>query len=181
MRILLYLSLVSLLPSNTLWAFASGAGTCTVVANFSTITAMGSRTRNETPGPYSVTSDVSAYLPGVPVTLTLNGPTFTGVMFSVVNSAGSRVGQFDVSSGVRDCDGTGLSLTHNADFGSVTSRQLIWHPPATDVGPVYVLGYVLSGTRGMPVSQEFFRFVRNDDSALELPFDQLFVDGFESP
>lgn len=180
MRTTLCLTLLILFPSS-LWAFASGAGTCTVVADFSTITSMNSRTRNETPGPYSVSSNVSHYLPGVPVTLTLNGPTFTGVMFSVVNESGTPVGLFDVSTGVRDCDGTGMSLTHTTSFGSVMSRQLIWNPPATDVGPVYVLGYVLAGTRGMTASQEFYRFVRDDDSALQISSGLLFEDEFESP
>ncbi len=179
MRHAVYVALLCLFPSSAAWAFPGGAGTCTVVADFQTITAMASRQRNETPGPYSVTSSTLDYQPGVPVTLTLNGPTFTGVMFSVVDEAGTPVGTFDVSAGVRDCDGSGMSLTHTDTFGSVMMRNLVWNPPVTNVGSVYVLGYVLSGTRNMIPSQEFFRFVRDDDSALEITSD-IFTDGFES-
>ena len=163
----------------TAHGFAGGAGTCEVTANFSTITSMNSRTRNENPGNYTVTSNMETYTPGQSLDLTLAGPTFTGVMFSVVDGSGTAVGTFGTDAQVRGCNGTGMSVTHTSGFGSVMSKTLTWTAPATDVGPVYVLGYVLSGTRGNTASQEFFRFVRDDDSALEILPPDIFTDGFE--
>jgi len=176
-------SLSVFLAHGQLFAFAGGAGTCVVVADFSTITAMASRTRNETPGPYSVTANVAAYEPGAAVELTLSGPTFTGVMFNVVDETGTPVGTFSTDAGTRECaGGGGMSITHNAQFGNNMTTTLTWNPPAQGVGTVYVLGYVLSGIRGMISSQEFYRFVRDDNSALvleQLDTDLVFTNGFE--
>lgn len=179
--IIFVVSLMLGFPSFVL-AFGSGAGTCDVVADFSTITAMGSRPRNQNPGSYVMTSSSSVYNSTDFIELTISGPTFTGVVVSVVDENGIKVGTFDFATEteVRDCDGSAMAATHTTQHGSVNSRTVFWIPPIEPVGPVYVLSYVLSGTRGMTTSQEFYRFVRDDDSALVLtPSDVIFASGFE--
>lgn len=169
MRNLMVLILSFLIYSDTVSAFAGGAGTCDVVADYSTITAMGSRTRNPNPGSYTMTSNTPFYNSTDPVEITINGPTFTGIMMEVVDENGNKVGSFDTNeSQVRDCAGAAMALTHTNQHGNVMQRTVFWVPPAEPVGNVYVLAYVLSGTRGNIPSQEFFRFVRDDDSALKI-------------
>lgn len=171
------------------FAFGSGAGTCDVVADFSTITGMKSRTRNENTGGYVLSSNVSTYNPfeHVELTLTATGPenqsTFTGIVVSVVDEKGTKIGtfNFDEETEIRDCGGSAMmAATHTSDHGSVGSRTLFWIPPSELVGDVYVLAYVLSGERGNTSSQQFYRLVK-DDGALVLTegTDLIFLNGFE--
>ncbi len=169
MRYLISFVLLVVAYSGTVSAFAGGAGTCDVVADYSTITAMGGRTRNPNSGTYTMTSNTSFYNSTDPVEITINGPTFTGIMMEVVDENGNKVGSFDTNDNqVRDCAGGAMALTHTNQHGNVMERTVFWVPPAEPVGNVYVLAYVLSGTRGNIPSQEFFRFVRDDDSALSI-------------
>ncbi len=178
----LIISILLFGQANSAFAFPSGAGTCDVVADFSTITAMGTRTRNQTPGPYVLTSDSPVYNNTDFVELNISGPVFTGIVVSVVDENGTKVGTFDFATEteVRDCDGAAMAATHTSQHGDVMSRTVFWVPPAESVGTVYVLAYVLSGQRGMQASQEFYRFVRDDASALAImPSDVIFASNFD--
>jgi len=157
----------------------SGSPICNVFADYSNITAMTDRDRNFNSGEYSLTSNVSEYNVFEHVELTISGPTFIGLMFTVVDSNGQNVGQFSPDSQVDGCNGNAMSITHNQDFGS-NSKTLFWIPPDNLVGDVFVEGYVLSGMLNDRDSQSFYRFVRDDQSALELTeSDVLFSNGFE--
>ena len=178
-----------LLTSNNVYAFGTGAGTCDVVADFSTITAMGDRVRNETPGDYQLSSNVSEYnvFEHVELTMTANGTgdqsTFTGIVVSVVDESGNKVGtfNFDDETEVRDCGGSAMmAATHTSTHGSTNSRTLFWIPPSEPVGNVYVLAYVLSGERGDTQTQQFFRMVRGDGAiTLSESLDVIFLNYFE--
>jgi hypothetical protein len=163
------------------WGFGTGAGTCDVVADFSTITAMNSRTRNQTPGPFSLSADSGFYINSDFVEITLSGPAFTGIVVSVVDENGTKVGTFDFNNEteIHNCGGNAMAATHTNTHGSVTSRSLFWIPPAEPVGPVYILAYVLSGQRGDQANQQFYRFVRDDESAVTLLSDVIFGSGFD--
>ncbi|MGJ8662943.1 MAG: reeler domain-containing protein [Marinicella sp.] len=176
--------------SSTVWAFGSGAGTCDVVADYSTITAMGSRFKNPNHGDYELTANVDTYntTEHVEITLTAGGSgdqsTFTGLVVSVVDDVGNQVGtfNFDEEIGIHECGGSAMmAATHNGSHGDVMSRTLFWVPPSELVGDVYVLAYVLSGVRGSIPTQQFYRFVREDGSALmiEEQEDLIFYSGFE--
>ncbi|MCX7553568.1 hypothetical protein OS175_06725 [Marinicella sp. S1101] len=169
-------------------AFASGAGTCDVVANFSTITGMQSRTRNQNTGGYVLSSNVSEYnvFEHVEITLTATGAgnqaTYTGIVISVVDGKGQKVGtfNFDDETEVRDCGGSAMmAATHTSSHGNVGSRTLFWIPPTEPVGEVYVLAYVLSGARGNQSSQEFYRLVRNDGAIIITESDVIFLNSFD--
>ena len=178
-----------MLLSDAVMAFGSGAGTCDVVDDFSSITGMQSRTRNENPGGYELSSNVMTYNPfqHVELTLTATGigdqSQYTGIVVSVVDEAGNKVGtfNFDDETEVRDCSGSAMMVsTHTSDHGSVGSRTLFWIPPSALVGDVYVLAYVLSGERGNTSSQEFYRLVRGDGAiSLAESVDVIFLNGFE--
>jgi hypothetical protein len=64
-------------------------------------------------------------------------------------------------------------------FGNVTSYTLFWIPPATNVGPVYVEGYILKGERGITNTQEFYRFVKDDSNPVVIKSRDVFTNGFE--
>ena len=161
-------------------ALPNGAPICTVEADFSNITGMQGRTRNENPGGYSVTAPAS-YSPGETIDLTVSGPQFTGIMFAVVDSNGNNVGTFAPDVGTNSCDGASMAITHSSGFGNQTSRTLEWTAPNSDVGTLYVEGYVLAGARGDQGNQEFFRLVRDDGAAvIQGPPDAIFADDFES-
>lgn len=167
-------------------AFSSGAGTCVVDADYNSITAMADRFKNFNHGSYTVTPNVSEYLPGQVVELTLAGPEFTGLMFTVVDENGNNVGTFAPEANfVHECTGANstnppaAAVTHLSSFGNLTSYTLFWIPPTQSVGKVYVLGYVLKGQRFNTAQQEFFRFVRDDNSALSINSGILFSNGFE--
>ena len=102
-------------------------------------------------------------------------------MVSVVDGGGTKVGTFDFNgeTQVQNCGGNAMAATHTSTHGNVTSRSLFWIPPAEPVGPVYILAYVLSGQRGDQANQEFYRFVRDDDSAVTLLSDVVFAAGFD--
>lgn len=160
-------------------AYGHMAGTCDIDQDFSSIYAMQDRVRNQNHGSYSVTSNMDTYISGQPVELTISGPDFTGIVFAVVDGNGNRVGTFDTNSGVvTDCLST-FAISHTASFGSVSSYRLFWIPPISNVGEVYVLGYVLSGSRGNSSSQQFYRFVRDDNSAISLNSEIIFGNSFE--
>jgi len=176
--------------SGSVYAFGSGAGTCTVVDDFSTITGMQSRTRNQNTGGYELNSPVSTYnsTEHVEITLSATGSgdqaVFTGVVVSVVDDNNVQVGTFDFNSEteIRDCGGSAMmAATHTSTHGSVMSRTLFWIPPAQSVGDVHILAYVLSGSRGDQSSQQFYRLVQNDGAVTltEGAGDVIFANGFE--
>ncbi len=160
-------------------AFGSGSATCDVVADYSTITSMNDRVRNPNSGNYEMTSNTPFYNGEQHVEITIEGPTFTGVLIEVVDDNGDNVGTFSPDPEIRTCDGSAMSATHTNVHGNVSSRTFFWVPPENAVSNVYVLAYVLSGVRGNRDSQQFFRFVREDDSALTIVSDAVFVNGFE--
>ncbi len=170
--------------------FGSGAGTCTVTADFSTITSMFSRTRNQNTGGYELSSPSSTYnaTDHVEITLTATGEddqaVFTGIVVSVVDDNDVPVGTFDFNSEtqVRDCSGSAMmAATHTNSHGSVMSRTLFWIPPMSAVGDVYVTAYILSGERGDQASQQFYRIVKDDGALVLSPGDNdvIFLNGFE--
>ncbi len=168
------------------YAFSGGSGTCVIDANYASITAMTDRFKNFNHGTYTVTSNVTEYIPGQVVELTLAGPIFTGLMFTVVDENGINVGTFAPEANfVHECTGANptsppaAAVTHLSSFGNLTTYTLFWIPPAQSVGTVYVLGYVLKGERFNTAQQEFFRFVRDDNSALSIISGILFSSGFE--
>lgn len=189
MKFKLIFVLSVLLFTDQVMAFGSGAGTCDVVDDFSTITSMFSRTRNENTGGYELSSNVMSYNPfqHVELTLTATGPgdqsQYTGIVVSVVDEKGEKVGtfNFDDENEIMDCGGSAMmAATHTSSHGSVSSRTLFWVPPSELVGDVYVLAYVLSGQRGNQSSQEFYRLVRNDGAlTLAENNDVIFLSGFE--
>ncbi len=179
-------TLASFLLFSQVFAFSGGAGTCVIDANYASITGMTDRFRNLNHGSYTVTSNLLEYIPGQVVELTLSGPTFTGLMFTVVDASGNNVGTFEPEANfVHECTGANptnppaAAVTHLSTFGNLTSYTLFWIPPAQDVGTVFVLGYVLKGQRFNTAQQEFFRFVRDDNSALSINSGILFSNGFE--
>ncbi len=181
--------LLAMLSVDHVWAFGSGSGTCDVVADFSTITGMNSRTRNLNTGGYELSANSMTYNPfeHVEITLTATGTgnqgQYTGIVISVVDEAGNKVGtfNFDEETAVRDCDGSAMmAATHTSSHGSVNSRTLFWIPPSELVGDVYVLAYVLSGVRGDSSTQQFYRLVRGDGAVTLIESaDIIFLSGFE--
>lgn len=179
MRYFLAICGVILSFSSNVWAFGSGSATCDVVADYSTITSMSDRVRNPNPGNYQMTSNTPFYNGDDHVEITIQGPTFTGVLLEVVDDDGNNVGTFSPDPEIRTCDGSAMSATHTSAHGNVSSRTFFWIPPDESVGDVYVLAYVLSGVRGNRPSQQFFRFVREDNSALTIVSDTVFANSFE--
>jgi hypothetical protein len=160
-------------------ALPTGAPICDVVADYSNITGMQNRTRNPNSGTYQLTANVSEYTTFEHVEITVSGESFLGLMFTVVDSLGNKVGSFSPDTQVRDCGNGAMSITHSDRLG-LTEKTLFWIPPSESVGPVYVLGYVLEGTQGDGNNQNFYRFVREDGTALELlQSDVLFRNGFD--
>ena len=179
MRYFLLILWGSLGVSSTALAFGSGAGTCEVVADYSSITAMGDRTRNPNQGDYVMTSNVPFYNGDEHIEITIQGPVFTGVLVEVVNGNGDSVGTFSPDPEIRTCDGSAMSATHTSSHGNVVTRTMFWSPPEESVGDVHVLAYVLSGERGDRSSQQFYRFVREDSSAISIVSDTVFANGFD--
>ncbi len=170
---------VLLLLPKTILALPTGAPVCDVLADFSNITGMTTRTRNFNSGTYQLTANVSEYNTFEHVEITIAGDSFLGLMFTVVDEQGNKVGTFSPDTQVRGCDNQAMSVTH-ADRLGLTTKVLFWIPPAEPVGPVYVLGYVLEGTTGTGAAQNFYRFVREDNSALALQqSDVIFRNSFE--
>jgi len=160
-------------------ALPNGATVCSVDADCANITGMQSRTRNQNPGGYSVTAPAS-YSPGETIDITVSGPQFTGIMFTVVDGNDTSVGTFSPDVGTNSCDNGSMAITHANTFGDQTSRTLSWTAPNSDAGTLYVEGYILSGERGQQGNQEFFRLVRGDGAAeIQGPPDIIFADGFE--
>ncbi len=185
MKLLITICLAFVISTKA-FAFGSGSGTCVIDKDYTSVTLMTDRFRNLNSGTYQVTSNMSEYTPGQPVELTVSGPEYTGLLFTVVNEAGENVGTFMPEANfIHECTGTNpttppaAAVTHLSTFGNLTSYTLFWIPPSSSVGKVYVLGYVLKGARGDRNSQEFFRFVRDDDSAISLESTILFANGFE--
>ncbi len=157
----------------------SGAPVCDVFANFSNITGMQNRTRNQSPGTYQLTANVSEYNTFEHVEITIAGDSFLGLMFTVVDDQGNKVGSFSPDSQVGNCGGDAMSVTHSDRLG-LTTKTLFWIPPEVPVGSVYVLGYVLEGIAFDGDNQNFYRFVRDDGSALELTqSDVIFRSNFD--
>jgi hypothetical protein len=178
----LLILLLSFGLSSKLYAFGNGAGTCNIDANYTSITAMTNRYRNKSKGSYVVTTNSALYAPGQVIEITLSGPTFTGILFKVVDENGNGIGVFDTNeSSTKMCDGSmEMALTHkDASFDNLTNYTLFWIAPSNSTGKVYILGYVLKGTRGITGTQEFFRFVRDDDSAISINSRDVFVNSFE--
>lgn len=149
---------------------------------------MQSRVRNQDPGDYVLTTDRSDYNPFefVEITLTANGvgnqSTFTGIVVSVVDENGTKVGTFDFNdeTAVHNCGGNAMAATHTGSHGNVSSRSLFWIPPSDPVGDVDVIAYVLSGVRGNTSTQQFYRLVKNDGGiTLTEDTDTIFLTGFE--
>ncbi len=180
MRYLISIILITLSYSSDVQAFSSGAGTCFVVADYSNITAMQNRVRNPNSGSYTITSNSPNYSSSQPIELTISGPVFTGIMVQLVDENGVSVGSFDTNdSQVVDCQGSALSVTHSTAHGNVMTRSVFWIPPAESVGTVYVQAYILSGTRGNQRSQQFYRFVRDDDSAISIQAQEVEESDFQ--
>jgi hypothetical protein len=186
-----YFLIITITLLNTLSALAlpGGSATCAIDKDYDSLDgAMNSRTKNNNKGAYNVTSNLLHYGTDV-VELTISGPdAFIGLLFTVVDEAGNNVGTFvpenGVSNGsiiVHECNGTfpttprAAVVTHGSSFVQSTSYTLFWIPPQSNVGKVYVLGYLLKG----PTQQEFFRFVRDDDSAISLHSRDVFTSSFE--
>lgn len=160
-------------------ALPSGAPVCDVFADYANVTGMLNRTRNDSPGSYLLTANVSEYNPFEHVEITIAGDSFLGLMFTVVDEQGNKVGTFSPDTQVRDCDGQAMSITHSSQLG-LTSKTLFWIPPSEYVGTVYVLGYVLEGASGTGSAQNFYRFVRDDNSALSITeSDVIFLSHFD--
>jgi hypothetical protein len=182
-----FLTLTILLIMTTkILAFSSGSGTCVIDEDYNSITLMTDRFKNFNSGTYQVVSNMPEYISGQPVELTISGPEFTGILFTVVDESGDNVGTFAPEANfVNECVGANptnppaAAVTHLSSFGDLTSYTLFWIPPTINVGKVYVLGYILKGARGDINSQEFFRFVRDDNSALSIESSILFSNDFE--
>ena len=96
-----------------------------------------------------------------------------------MDSNGDKVGLFSPDTQVDGCNGNAMSITHTQNLG-LTTKTLFWIPPENLVGSVFIQGYVLSGVSGNSSSQNFYRFVKDDSSALEITqSDVLFLNGFE--
>ncbi|MFK8012503.1 MAG: reeler domain-containing protein [Marinicellaceae bacterium] len=165
---------------NSSYALPSGAPVCEVFANFDNITGMTNRVRNTNTGDFTVSTNMPEYNTKDPVEITISGTDILGLMFTVVDSNGNSVGQFSPDSQVDGCGGNAMSITHSQVLGT-NSKILFWIPPETPVGSVFIEGYVLSGITMNPSSQNFYRFVSDDNSAFELlSADDIFSSGFES-
>lgn len=190
MKLKSFFLLAVLFNSTNTWGYGSGSGTCDVVADFSSITAMPDRTRNLNTGGYVLSANTASYnsFEHLEITLTATGTgnqaQYTGIVISVVDDQGTKVGtfNFDDETAVRDCGGSAMmAATHTISHGSVNSRTLFWVPPSETVGNIHVLAYVLSGVRGESDTQEFYRLVRGDGAlTLEPNADLIFFNGFES-
>ena len=167
------------LPRNVL-ALPGGSPVCEVFADYSNVTGMTNRTRNPSPGTYELTSSVALYSGSDPVEITIQGDPFLGLMFTVVDEQGNRVGTFSEDTQVGNCNGEAMSITHSGRL-ALSSKTLVWLPPPEPVGTVYVVGYILEGQAGTGSAQNFYRFVRDDDSALaiEARSDVVFEDSFD--
>jgi hypothetical protein len=181
------LFVVLLLASLNVFSNPSGAGTCVVNFDYASIpeSAMMTRRRNLTNVPYVVTTNANFYSAGNPVEITISGPDFIGIMFTLVDETGQNVGTFAPDNNIiHDCSGANptsppsAAVTHASGF-NMTSYTLFWLPPASNAGKVYILGYVLKGSIGNISTQEFFRFVRDDLSAVSLNARDVFTNGFE--
>ncbi|WP_223789540.1 Reeler domain-containing protein [Marinicella meishanensis] len=173
------ISVLSILLMTSAHGLPTGAPVCDVFADYSNVTGMTNRTRNPNSGTYQLTANVTAYNPFEHVEITITGDSFLGLMFTVVDEQGNKVGTFSPDTQVRDCDGQAMSITHSDRLG-LTSKTLFWIPPSDYVGTVYVLGYVLEGAAGTGAAQNFYRFVRDDNSALAIPeSDVIFLNSFD--
>lgn len=176
---------VLLLATLNVSAFSSGAGTCVVDQDYVSITAMQDRRKNFNKGSYSVTTNTGYYVKDTPMEITISGPDFIGIMFTLVDENGQNVGTFAPDNNIiHECTGANpttppsAAVTHASGF-NMTSYTLFWIPPTTNVGTVYILGYVLKGTLNNSATQEFYRFVRDDNSAVSLYARDVFTNGFE--
>jgi len=162
-------------------ALPGGSPVCEVFADYSNVTGMTNRTRNPGPGSYELSSSVAQYSTSTPVEITIEGDPFVGLMFTVVDEQGNKVGTFSADTQVGNCNGEAMSVTHSGRL-ALSSKTLIWMPPEQPVGTVYVVGYILEGQAGTGSAQNFYRFVRDDDSALaiEALVDVVFEDSFDS-
>ncbi len=160
-------------------AYGSQAGTCEINANYSSdFGAMGRRLNYFSTG-YDINLNSGYYTNNEIIEITISGPTFTGIVFVVVDENDSNVGTFDSSPGIiQNCSST-VAITHTGSFGNQTSYTLFWIPPENDVGKVYVEGYILKGERGQTGSQEFFRFVKEDTNPVSLLPRDVFASSFE--
>ncbi|MEE4329558.1 MAG: Reeler domain-containing protein [Wenzhouxiangella sp.] len=165
----------------TLLALPGGSPVCEVFADYSNVFGMTNRPRNPNPGPYELTADVEKYSASEPVEITISGDPFVGLMFTVIDDKGNKVGTFSEDSQVGFCGGKAMSVTHSGTL-SLSSKTLVWIPPEASAGTVYVVGYILEGEPGTGSAQNFYRFVRDDNSALaiEPQIDVIFEDSFAS-
>ena len=156
-------------------ANASGSPVCDVLDGYGNITAgHGSNTFNDNSGSYQLTADVDTYNPFEHVEITLDGAEFNGLLFTVVDEQGVKVGSFSPGNQVTGCGFDTMAVTHTS-ADTTTSETMFWIPPADSVGTVYVLGYVYDSN-----GSSFYRFVKSDNSALELTeSDVIFLNGFE--
>jgi hypothetical protein len=179
MKKLLLLGLTIAFPQ-TLLALPNGSPVCEVFADYSNVTGMTDRPRNFSAGPYELSASVDRYAGSEPVDITVSGEPFVGLMFTVIDEQGNKVGTFSEDSQVGFCGGEAMSVTHSGTL-SLNSKTLVWIPPEESVGTVYVVGYILEGEPGTGPAQNFYRFVRDDDSALAIEprIDVVFEDSFE--
>ena len=157
----------------------TGAPICDVFANYSNVTGMSDRIRNLNSGPFQLSANVSEYTTFEHVEITITGGDYIGLMFTVEDESGNKVGSFSPDTQVRDCGNQAMSITHTS-AESKANKTLFWIPPSSGVGTVYISGYVLSGTSGNRSSQQFYRFVKSDQTALSLSqSDTVFRNSFE--
>lgn len=179
-RILFILTiLMQVLISYPANAYASIAGTCEINANYSSDFAVMNRYLNYSSTGYNINLNTQFYTKNEVVEITISGPTFTGIVFVVVDENDMNVGTFDSSPGIiQNCQST-VAITHTSSFGNHTSYTLFWVPPENNVGQVFVEGYILKGERGQTMSQEFFRFVKEDVNPVSLMPRDVFSNSFE--
>ncbi|MEN1727625.1 MAG: Reeler domain-containing protein [Pseudomonadota bacterium] len=178
MRILALVLLLAIVPTTAI-GFSSGSPVCDVEANFGNVNGMLNRQRIFSAGPYVANIDVPGYTPGVPIDIEISGPRFLGLMVTVVDAQGNKVGTFSGATNIRNCGGA-MAVTHSTRLND-TTKTLTWNPPAVEVGTVYVEAYILEGAPGGGASQVFYRMVLDDGSALaiDLDNDTIFKNRFE--
>lgn len=165
--------------SQSVFSFPSGSPVCDVLIDYSNITGMTNRTRNPNSGDFILSADKTKYNTFEHLEITIKGENILGLMFTVVDSNGNKVGQFSPDTQVRGCDNQAMAITHTKQINS-GSATLFWIPPSKQVGDIFILGYVLEGQSGNSASQQFYRFVREDGSALKLtPSEVIYKNGFE--
>lgn len=166
-------------------AYSGGTGNCNINANYSPDFDVMARRLNYNSGDYSLVLNTSFYTFNSAIEITINGPTFTGIVFTVVDGNDNNIGSFVADQAyIRNCTGLGSSgsaiVTHisNTNLENMSTYTLYWLPPANYSGELYVEGYILKGVRGGS-NQEFYRFVKEDLNPVSMKARDVFVSSFE--